>query len=163
VEVPHWEALPAAVSPWFGEHSIGSVITGAVPELEPLREHLAAELGVSLHGYTKSAEAQLEDLFSLDCGITTVRAGIAETGSLLLIPDALQPRLLSLAPPVHLALVERRTLYPTLGHYLATDEDRADPPTNLVLISGASRTADIELTLSIGVHGPKVLLVALIG
>ncbi len=102
-------------------------------------------------------------MFGIDCGITTAAAGIAETGSVVLVPTPAEPRLLSLAPPVHLVLLERARLFATLAHYLDTGEYAGDPPTNLVLVSGASRTADIELTLTVGVHGPRVFLVALIG
>lgn len=163
VEIPDWAAVPAAVGTWMAEYGVRSVMTGAVPALDPLREHLAGQHGITLHSYTDGAEAQQEALFSVDCGITTVQAGIAETGSLLLVPDAAQPRLLSLAMPIHVALLERQALVPTLARWLENGEYRAEPPSNLVLVSGASRTADIELILSVGVHGPKVLLVALIG
>lgn len=99
----------------------------------------------------------------MDCGITTSHAAIADTGSVILIPSPAEPRLLSLAVPVHLVLVETGRLFPTLLDFIDGGEYQADPPTNLVLVSGASRTADIELTLAIGVHGPCELLVALIG
>lgn len=163
VEIPDWAAVPDAVGAWMGEYGVSSVMTGAVPALEPLREHLAGQHGITLHSYTEGATAQREALFSVDCGITTAQAGIAETGSLLLVPSPEQPRLLSLAMPLHVALLERQALVPTLAQWLENGAYRHEPPSNLVLISGASRTADIELILSVGVHGPKVLLVALIG
>ena len=162
LRVPDWKAVPDAVSAWVREYGISSVMTGALPALEPLRERLRAE-GVETRTLAQTAETQREEIFNTDCGITTARGAIADTGSLLLIPTAQEPRLLSLAMPVHIALLERANLFPTLADYLANDEFRNDPPTNLVLVSGASRTADIELTLTVGVHGPKVLLVALIG
>ncbi|MBI3992250.1 MAG: lactate utilization protein [Candidatus Lambdaproteobacteria bacterium] len=162
LRVPDWTAVPDAVTSWVREYGISSVMTGTTPALEPLREHLRAQ-GVDTRILAETAETQREEIFNTDCGITTARGAIADTGSLLLIPSAQEPRLLSLAMPVHIALLERANLFPTLADYLANNEFRNQPPTNLVLVSGASRTADIELTLTVGVHGPKVLLVALIG
>lgn len=158
-----WAALPGVIGPWIGEYGIASVMTGGNPRLEPLREALAAERGVALHRYNGTLEEQREEIFTVDCGITTSVGAIAETGSVLLVPTPEEPRLLSLAMPVHIALVEKERIFATLGGYLETGEYQAAPPANLVLASGASRTADIELTLSVGVHGPKVFLVVIIG
>jgi len=162
LRVPTWEALPAAVAPWFREHGIASAITGRVERLTPLRRHLA-ELGVTVRTYDKPLEQQRGEVFGTDCGITTSAGGIAETGSIILVPGPEEPRLLSLAVPIHLALVERARLHATLGDFIRSGAYQRAVPTNLVLVSGASRTADIELTLAVGVHGPRLLLVALIG
>ncbi len=163
IRVPDWQALPEAVSPWFREYRIGSVMTGTEPRLEPLRAHLAGELGLDIRTYAGTLEEQKAEIFSTDCGVTTSRGGIADTGSVLLVPTPEEPRLLSLAVPVHLVVVEKTNLFATLGAFLDTGEFQRDTPSNLVLVSGASRTADIELTLTVGVHGPKVFLVALVG
>jgi L-lactate dehydrogenase complex protein LldG len=167
--VAGWEGLPAAVAPWVREFAIGSAVTGVMAALDPLRAHLAGALGVRVLTYDQEIEAQREAVFGVDCGITTTLGAIAETGTLILIPSPAEPRLLSLAPPVHLALLERRAIYPTMAAFLETgafgggSPQGPTPPSNLVMVSGASRTADIELTLTIGVHGPKSLLIALIG
>ena len=102
-------------------------------------------------------------VFAADCGITTSHGGIADTGSIILFPSPAEPRLLSLAPPVHLVVVETGRLHGTLTDFIEGGAYQDQLPTNLVLVSGASRTADIELILAMGVHGPKVFLVALIG
>lgn len=163
IRVPDWKSLPQAVTPWFKEYRIGSAMTGEEPRLDDLRKHLEKKAGVEMHCYSGTLEEQKEEIFSVDCGITTSRGGIADTGSVLLLPSAAEPRLLSLAVPVHLVVVESANLFPTLGAYLDTGEFQSDTPSNLVLVSGASRTADIELTLAVGVHGPKEFLVALVG
>ncbi len=163
IRVPDWKGLPAAVTPWFMEYRVETVITGENPRLEPLRKKLRKKLGLELRTFSGTLETQKEEIFSADCGISGARGGIADTGSVLLIPSPEEPRLLSLAPPVHLVVVETKDLYPTLGAYLNTGEFQEEPPSNLVLVSGASRTADIELTLTVGVHGPKVFLIALVG
>jgi L-lactate dehydrogenase complex protein LldG len=163
IRVPDWNALPEAVAPWFGEYRVESVMTGENPRFDPLRRHLGKKLGIELRTYSGTLEEQKSEIFSTDCGVTGARGAIADSGSVLIIPTPEEPRLLSLAPPVHLVAVEAKDLFPTLGAYLDTGEFQKDPPSNLVLISGASRTADIELTLTVGVHGPKVFLVALVG
>jgi L-lactate dehydrogenase complex protein LldG len=160
--VPTWEALPVLAPAWLKEHGVRSVITGRVERLEPLRRALA-DAGMAVGRYDRPVEQKRAELFNTDCGITGSVGGIAETGSIVLIPGAEEPRLLSLAVPIHLALVERARLHPTLLDFIAGGVYQRDVPTNLVLVSGASRTADIELTLAMGVHGPKLLLVALIG
>ncbi len=161
LRVPGWEALPAAVTPWLAGAGIRSAITGREPRLEPLRRHLAA-LGVQVARYERPVEEQRDELFATELGITTSAGGIAETGSIVLIPSPAEPRLLSLAVPVHLAIVETAALVPTLADFIRSGAFQRRVPGNLVLVSGASRTSDIELVLVIGVHGPKVLLVALI-
>lgn len=160
--VAGWAALPDVVVPWLAERGVRSVITGTEPRLEPLREDLAADGRFELRRYDGPVEDQRAALFSADCGITTSRGAVAETGSVILVPTAAEPRLLSLAPETHVAVVERAALHPTLAAFIETGAYQAEVPANLVLVSGASRTADIELILAVGVHGPKAFLVALV-
>jgi L-lactate dehydrogenase complex protein LldG len=159
---PTWEALAQQAPAWLRGLDVHSVITGRVPRLDPLRQSLGAA-GFALRTYDRPAEQQQTELFNTDCGITTSVGGIAETGSIILIPSPAEPRLLSLAVPVHLAIVARGALWGTLLDFIRGGVYQQTVPTNLVLVSCASRTADIELTLAMGVHGPKVLLVALVG
>jgi L-lactate dehydrogenase complex protein LldG len=161
--VADWDALARLVPTWLAETGVVSVITGTEPRLEPLRAALAAHGRFELRRYDRPAEQQRAELFTADCGITTSRGGIAETGSIVLVPTPQEPRLLSLAPEAHLAIVERARLQATLAEFIAGGSYQAELPSNLVLVSGASRTADIELVLAVGVHGPKRLLVALVG
>lgn len=154
--------LAARVPAWLRGLDVQTVIMGRVPGLDPLRAALG-NAGFALRTYDRPLEQQKAELFGTDCGITTSAGAIADTGSIVLIPGAEEPRLLSLAPPVHLAIVAREAIVPTLGDFIAGGRYQRAVPTNLVLVSCASRTADIELTLAMGVHGPKVLLVALVG
>ena len=162
VFAPSWDKLPGAVTPCIGVYAIRSAITGREPRLELLRKRLADQ-GVAVGRYERPVEEQRADLFGTDLGITTSAAAVAETGSIVLIPSPEEPRLLSLAVPIHLAIVERATIVPTLADFLRTGTYQRRLPTNLVFVSAASRTADIELTLAMGVHGPKTLLVAVVG
>ena len=98
----------------------------------------------------------------VDAGLTTAVAGIAETGTLVLWPDAAEPRLLSLLPPIHVALVRASTVVDNLPELMRDQGWSSRMPTNVVLVSGPSKTADIEQTLAYGVHGPKELVVLVI-
>lgn len=98
-----------------------------------------------------------------DAGFTSTKGGIAQTGSLVLWPTPDEPRLISLLPPIHVALVEEAALTDSLAATIQAQGWAGGMPTNAVLVSGPSKTADIEQTLAYGVHGPKELIVLLIG
>ncbi|MFQ5611680.1 MAG: lactate utilization protein C [Anaerolineae bacterium] len=95
-------------------------------------------------------------------GLTGAAAGIASNGSLALVSGPGRSRLASLLPPVHVALLSRDRIYPTLAAFLQAQPEAATAGSNLVFIAGPSRTADIEMTLSIGVHGPGEIHVVLL-
>jgi L-lactate dehydrogenase complex protein LldG len=77
----------------------------------------------------------------------------------VLWPDSTEPRLMSLVPSVHIAVVESATIYNSFCEIIQTQSWPEKMPTNVILISGPSKTADIEMTLAFGVHGPKELIV----
>ena len=112
--------------------------------------------------YVEEIEQFKDRLFIIDAGITTTRGGIAETGALILWPDAREPRLLSLVPAVHIAVLQADTIYNTFTEAMNSEHWQEGMPTNALLISGPSKTADIELTLTFGVHGPKELIVLIV-
>jgi L-lactate utilization protein LutC len=99
------------------------------------------------------------ELFGFDVGISTAQAAIAETGTLVMDSSREQHRLVSLIPPIHIAIVEASTIHRTLGEALAQLRHDEEVSPVVTLITGPSRTADIELTLAIGVHGPQELYV----
>ena len=100
-----------------------------------------------------------DELFSCDAGVTTAQWGIAETGTLVLESARERSRLASLVPPVHVAILSTRCICPSLGDALV----RVDPASHAItLITGPSRTSDIELTLVVGVHGPQTVHVLLL-
>lgn len=100
-------------------------------------------------------------------GLTEADYGIAETGSLVLESGPGKSRLASLLPPVHVAILPESRILPSLVSFT---ERYADPKESarlkdmacLTFISGPSRTADIEMTLTLGVHGPQALHVILL-
>jgi len=101
------------------------------------------------------------ELFDYDVGLTTAQAAIAETGTLVLESDSEHHRLVSLVPPVHIAIVNAKDICLTIGDALKLLRRRevADISRTITFITGPSRTADIELTLTVGVHGPRELYV----
>ena len=113
--------------------------------------------------YTQAIEHWRETLFNeIDAGFTLARSAIAETGSLILWPSAAEPRLMSLVPSVHFVLLDVTTIHADL-HTAMCDEAWHDGlPTNALLISGPSKTADIQQTLAYGAHGPRELIVLLL-
>lgn len=106
-----------------------------------------------------SSTYRKEDLFTFDVGITSAQAGIAETGTLVLDSSQERNRLVSLVPPVHIAILDASKIFLTLGETLAALENGRGLSPAITFITGPSRTADIELTLTLGVHGPQELYV----
>jgi L-lactate dehydrogenase complex protein LldG len=91
-------------------------------------------------------------------GLVLARAGIAETGSLLMAEDALAPRLVEMLTSVCVALLPISAIVPSLdeaGDLLARLE--RDGHRYMSFVTGPSRTGDIEMVLTVGVHGPKAL------
>jgi len=103
-------------------------------------------------------DADKNALASCDLGITTVDYAIPNTGTIGLLSSPEKPKAESLLPRVHLAIMTSADLRPTLTAVLKEVKGSC----YLILISGPSRTSDIELILTLGVHGPKNLVVWII-
>lgn len=69
---------------------------------------------------------------------------------------------MSLVPPVHIALLQADQIYDTLEQMMEAEQWSRQMPTNALLISGPSKTADIQQVLAYGVHGPKALIVLIL-
>ena len=113
--------------------------------------------------YDDPYESWSEKLFNeTDASITTTIGAIAESGSIVLHPTPEEPRLMSLVPDIHIALVYEDTIYETFNQIITDQYWAKNMPTNALLISGPSKTADIEQVLAYGVHGPKELIVLIL-
>lgn len=131
---------------------------------------LLAGRGVTLlDAMVQGAErkARLQAIEPAPVCLSGVECAIAESGSLVLVHGPGRPRLASLLAPTHIAVVRRSQLVRGLGEALALLRERHgaalfDATSNLTLISGPSRTADIEMTLSLGIHGPPEVHVVLV-
>jgi L-lactate dehydrogenase complex protein LldG len=115
-----------------------------------------------LIGYQQEVEHFKDKLFRIDAGITSTVGAIAETGAIILWPTEKEPRLMSLVPPIHIAVVKADKIFNTFCEVIQAENWPQKMPTNVLLISGPSKTADIELILAFGVHGPKELIVLVV-
>jgi L-lactate dehydrogenase complex protein LldG len=163
---PTWGDVPAVVVGIARQRGVRDVVAWDRAALgadlaEPLG---AAGLAVTAAGTADDAQARRrhrEAAAAAGLGVTGVDLAIAETGTLVLRSGAGRPRATSLLPPTHVAVFDRRRLVESLEQLgIALEAWHADPDTWLPgaminLITGPSRTADIELTLTRGVHGPK--------
>ena len=142
-EVATLEAIPAAVARYLTAHSLP--LTGVCwPEFAGL-DWRGAGLAV------ESRAARDAD----PVGITGVFCAIAETGTLMTVTGRDTPATLSLLPETHVAVVRMSRIVPGMEEAwrLLRDELR-EPPRAVSFISGPSRTADIEQTVTLGAHGP---------
>ena len=140
---------------------VTSLLVGdGTAEAVRLAEEPAA--GLRLVPYDRPASQWRPEMFNdLDAGLTRARSAIAQTGSLILWPGASEPRLMSLVPPIHFVLLEAASIHMTLTQAMQAENWAAGMPTNAVVISGPSKTADIQQTLAYGAHGPKQVIVLL--
>jgi L-lactate dehydrogenase complex protein LldG len=129
-------------------------------------EPYLAELGIpSLPGVTaglRDPAAWRAHCAGCDLGFTSARWALAATGTLVMVFDADAPRFASLLPPLHVAIVPVSRLLADTQEWVVRDAPDLERHSSVVLITGPSRTADIEQILVRGVHGPKELLVVLV-
>lgn len=151
------------------EAALAHILSG-LRELQLPSRRIAISNAPTLEQWTRNAGSDLEiakspsatESFHYDVGISTAQAGIAETGTLVLESEAERHRLVSLVPPVHIAIIRASQICLTLGETLAGLKRGNGLNPTITFITGPSRTADIELTLTVGVHGPQELYVIVI-
>jgi L-lactate dehydrogenase complex protein LldG len=159
-----------------------AAIVARIAEGQPTRRIVAwgeAEIGVpGLHQALAAAglelvptrvdqsgaarEGQIAALASASIGVTGADAALWRTGSIIIASGPGRPRLSSLLTPVHVAIVRIGTIVDSLPTLIATRPDLVTRGSNFLCITGPSRTADIEHTLSRGVHGPGEVHVVLV-
>ena len=112
--------------------------------------------------YEMEIDQMKERVFTVEAAITAAAGAIAETGAIILWPTEKEPRLMSIVPPLHIAVLKADTIHSSLSDAMQKENWPAQMPSNVVLVSGPSKTADIEMTLAFGVHGPKSLAVLIL-
>ena len=149
------QTIPDALKTFVREENIRKATLWDHPILNSLgiAQHLC-QLGVEI----VSPNADKHAMAQCDLGITTADYLLPETGTLVLRSSFEKPRGVSLLPRIHLALVRPEMLRADMHQVFA--EAKNEP--YLVFVTGPSRTADIELTVTLGVHGPKSLVVWLL-
>ncbi len=127
------------------------------------------QAGITRHVPDLSTAAALrrqtwQNLDGIRVGITGALAGIADTGSIVVQSGRHRSRAASLLPETHIALLSSDRLYHTMAAFFAAHapQDLTTNSSNLVFITGPSRTADIEMIIARGVHGPKRLCVVVL-
>jgi L-lactate dehydrogenase complex protein LldG len=154
---PADQAGPSPFVAWDEAHLV-------LPEVPTLLQARGAErLDARMSAEPAARDRDCQRLDRAIVGITGAHAALADTGSVALVHGAGRPRLASLLPPVHVALVPLACLHATLGALLRDEPDLLRQAANVVVVTGPSRTADIEMTLTRGVHGPRFVHVVLVG
>jgi L-lactate utilization protein LutC len=104
---------------------------------------------------TQPAAERWPVAFAAELGITSADWAVAETGTLALCSNPGQGRVVSLLPKTYLAIIEPSQIVPDLFDLFARlEEQKHNLPSNVTLVTGPSKTGDIELKLTTGVHGP---------
>jgi len=161
----HAEEIRAAVDECLAGRPISRCLVNA-PQWEvplDLARHLGGRGVRTVHwGDTDCAAAA----FECEAAITDCRAGLADAGSLLVWSDAGFGRSSTLVIPVHVVLLAVSQILPDLVDGLRLVQQAGSSggtlPSNVVVINGPSKTADIEMTPITGVHGPREVWVVLI-
>ena len=117
--------------------------------------HLPAGLLAALR--VEGIHVQHEPDPEIRAGITGAVAGIAETGTLVVTSGNGRPQSISLLPDIHMAILRESDLKKDLAEVL--NLRKVQDAGAVSLISGPSKTADIEMTLTVGVHGPGEVIV----
>ena len=153
----HWAATMRAVKTeifWVREHDWEQKLVEVAQQkglqnmlLSPQTEHgrraqsALQAASVETRAFAKPIDDWKDEFFAdVQAGFTSSVCGIAHTGTIMLVSSPEEPRSQSLVPPVHICLFDTRK-------------------TNIILVSGPSKTADIQLTLAYGAHGPRDMVV----
>ena len=139
---------------WLRQRGVRRAVVWDTPDLAPVLDQLRAA-GIEILG----PGSPVETLAQADAGVTGAEWGIAETATLALASNPQQPRLASLLPPVHLAILRADRIVPDLHAFFLRC---GALPSSLTLITGPSRSADIGSVLVLGAHGPTEVAVLLI-
>ena len=152
---------------------VGQVVRSAQEVFDPVPvERAVQNLGISVVAIARDDQHTRDQLrneiIASGVGITGADYAVSETGSVVVMPRLGLSRLVSLVPPVHIALVRAQDVVENLDDVfllrrLEYHRNGGDMGSYLNFITGPSRTADIEQTLVVGVHGPKEVHMVLLG
>jgi L-lactate utilization protein LutC len=126
-----------------------------------------AECGITALNGVRSGIVDLGELreicATVDIGITSADYALGDTGTLVAVASPAESRLMSLLPPMHLAVLPKERILTGLDELFTLVPRPAEITSSMVLITGPSRTADIEQILVRGVHGPGQITVVIVG
>ena len=165
--VPSRDAAREQIRRWLQACNVRRVVCTSTPGVVELalKELLLPGIEIDFLGDFSDGEEKRRRALAADVGISDADCGIAESGTLALRATPAQGRLASLLPPVHIAVLSRQRIVPDLATCFRALNMREETRRTslLTLITGPSRTADIEQTLTVGVHGPGALYILLLG
>ncbi len=145
------EGLSSAIL--SGEEAVRG--TGIEPALK--------KAGIEAVTLSRDPAVHKEACYTAGAGITGAMYGVAETGSLVLVFDAKNPRLVSHAPFCHVALLNAADILPDTETLFKRFAEGNVKPSAMALVTGPSMTADIALTPVRGIHGPGRLHIIIVG
>lgn len=154
-QLARWIAVEQLPSLWLGRQPLLVDLPSAVAQHAP---------ACRVRHFDQSFEQLGAELFEqASAGVSVCVGAVAETGSLLLQVSDAEPRSLSLVPPLSIAVLQRRQIMAQLADAApALGWEQQPPASNLLMITGPSKTADIQRMLVYGAHGPRRLLIVLI-
>jgi L-lactate dehydrogenase complex protein LldG len=167
--VADWEEARSAVIELVDRYLPASALCWQHPVLEKLGlTELLSARGITQVDFSSLSEmqpsVQRERMLAAQIGISSTTLAVAETGTLALASGPGSERVASLLPPVHIAVVTADQIVPDLFDlFAAMQASESGMPSNWTLITGPSKTGDLELKLTTGVHGPGAWHVIVIG
>ena len=149
----------AAIASYLAARSVRSIAVQSSP--------LAQDVALQLEGFDVSSAVKLErhELERCDCSLLEARSLLADTGSATVVLDNAQDRILPYLPRTCAIVAELGSLHPTLtmeAFACIADAANAGERGEALIVTGPSKTADIEKTLVLGAHGPAALAVFLV-
>lgn len=162
VLVKNAEGVQNQLKEWLMELDAKEIICWDHPELKKAAQ--PEKLGVTVHYWNKNlSREQLKKIANTaKVGLTWADYGVAYTGTVALFAQPHQGRSVSLLPDTHIAVLKSSQIVPTMSSVIQKIQSLNEMPSCINFITGPSRSADIEMDLSIGVHGPYRIWVIVI-
>ncbi len=162
--VPGKDAIARGVAELLGEKEVKSMLVVEDKRLDATAlKKTAKELNAEyISTWELSEKEYLDKAFACDVGITCCDWGVAETASVVIFHRASAPRLPSVSPPIHIAILYTSQLLKTMKDLDLVIKQQKHMPSAVTIISGVSRTADILLTPTLGMHGPLEVGIVLV-
>ncbi len=156
--------LPAAVGAVAAASAAGGGRAVVTADVEPFAAEIGAGLREAGVNVLRPADgpAWRDAAAAADLGVTGARLGVAATGSVLIVSGARSPRAASILPAAHLVVLPADRLVPGLEDVMPVLASATGTSSAPFLVTGPSRTSDIEMTMVVGVHGPRALHVLLV-